>query len=133
MRYCQVLLGLSGAAFLAYGVYCLFNPVALAASLGAPPSPALLSEMRAVYGGLQIWAGLLLLYVLWRPQWLHGAMHAYLLVILALVLPRSVGTLVDDSLGNAYVLSALAFEWGTVALLSLGLWLLRRERRAADA
>ncbi len=133
MRYCQILISLSGLSFALYGLYCLVEPQALASALGVEqPSVALLSEVHAMYGGLQLWLGLLLLYLTWYKGWLHGAMAVYLSAILALVLPRSIVALSSGSYGDPYVQMALIFEWSTVLLLLIGSWLLRRERHQAS-
>ena len=135
MRYCQILILISGVAFTLYGLYCLFNPTQLAANAFAidEASAALRSELYAVYGGLQIWAGVLLLVPLWQSQWLQKTMFFYLTAFLAMVLPRTAGAVIDGNLGDSYVSGALLFEWGTVVAFSFGLWLLRRSEIASSA
>ena len=103
------ILGLSGAVLLAIGASILLAPVAYQANMGVelPQEPTLLSDMRAMGGGL-IGIGLLILIgALWRPMSALAAIAGAVLYVsygLARVLSMIVDGIPADTLvGSAGV------------------------------
>ncbi len=111
----RVFLILSGLLWLPYGVYCFFVPTMLNLAAGlsfAGPTGA--TEVRAMYGGLQIGIGLLCFLGVARDDWRQTALRALLVLVSGLFLTRVAGLAIDGSL-SAYTTSALVFEGLTVA------------------
>ena len=117
----------TGVIFAVYGAYCLYNPGFLASTLlpGGEPSPALQSELRAMYGGLQLAFGLILLGFLPKLR-LRWGLWILVLTFLGLAAARTVGVVLDGGGSDDYVKSVLIYEWGTLILALLSLLLLPR-------
>jgi hypothetical protein len=101
---------IAGVGFLAFGVWLLVDPAKLFALTGAGPAPkAILPELRAFYGGLEIGLGLYLLATLRGAQrWREGLLLAGI-AYGAIALGRIVGMVVDRDF-SAYLWIALAIE-----------------------
>lgn len=112
--------------FLAFGLVALIQPEAMTGPPGLDSSAAgAVTEVRALYGGLQIGLGALLVWAVLDPsRWASGLM-AYGLLLGAVGDCRFIGLLIDGN-WTGFHLFALGFEW-TTALLALFLcWRLRQ-------
>ena len=73
----RIVLGLSAAIWLPYGLYCFFAPDALAAIAGVASNSTTGSiELRAMYGGLQLSIGALALAGLLRASLQRPALRS---------------------------------------------------------
>ncbi len=111
----RIFLALSTAAWLPYGLYCFLAPETLkiAAGVGVD-GPTGTTEIRAMYGGLQIGIGVLCALGAWKPTWRPTAVRTLLLLVGGLLATRAIGVLLDGSF-STYTLLALIFEGATVA------------------
>jgi len=110
----QIFLGLSAVVWLPYALLCLLNPDFLAGAAGvSTTSPTGLSEIRAMYGGLQAGIGILALLGAARPGFTRPALLMLLCLATGLGLARVAGVIVDSSL-SGYTVGALIFEGITV-------------------
>ncbi len=127
MLFARLILLVNGLFFAGYGAFCLYSPDYLAAIFvpGAEPSAALQSELRAMYGGLQLAFGLILLGFLPKTRMRWG-LWVLIITILGLAAARTVGAVVDDNMADPYVRQALMYEWGTLVISIIGLWCLPR-------
>lgn len=118
----RIFLGLSALVWLAYGLQCFLQPSHLEATAGvAFRSPTGSSELRAMYGGLQLAIGGLALSGALRASMAPSALIALLALCAGLGGARLLGALLDDAF-SSYTIVALAFEGATVALAA---WMLR--------
>ena len=100
-------------AWLPYALLYLLNPDFLAGVAGvSSTSPTGMSEVRAMYGGLQAGIGILALLGAARPAFTRPALLMLLYLASGLGLARLVGVMIDDSL-SGYTVGALAFEAAT--------------------
>jgi hypothetical protein len=119
----RVVLWLSAAIWLPYGLYCLAQPGSLEAAAGVAFTSATGStELRAMYGGLQIAIGLLALGGALRPSLERTALVTLALLCAGLGSARLLGSALDGGL-SSYTATGLGFELTTAALCG---WLLSR-------
>ena len=106
----RIFLAAMSIVWLPYGLYCFLDPNALRALAGVTAtSPTALTELRAMYGGLQAAIGALTLTATVRPRLERPA-----LIMLASLLPglasaRLLGLVLDGS-WSSYTAMGLAFE-----------------------
>lgn len=123
----RIFLALSVVLWLPYGVQCLLDPSMLAEAAGVSATSATgTTELRAMYGGLQIALGLLALAGAVRPALAQHALIALGAVSAGLGIAR-LGAAVISGEFASYTLMALALEF-TMAIAVLVLW-----RRAEPA
>ena len=119
----RIFLALSALIWLPYGLLCFFQPSGLAESAGVTFTTATgATELRAMYGGLEIAIGALALAGVLRAALAHQALVLLLVACAGLGGARLIGVAIDGGL-SSYTGMALALELGTVALTA---WLLRR-------
>ena len=119
----RIFLGLSALVWIAYGVYCLIEPGFLEGAAGVASSTSTgTTELRAMYGGVQIAIGSMMAAALLRPHLAAGALTALAFLCAGLFSTRLVGAVVDSSF-SSYTVSALGFE---IVLLGLSVWFLTR-------
>ncbi len=96
LRFARIVLWLSALLFAAVGLCFLLAPAAMAArveiSLGGPIA---LSDVRAVYGGLQLGFGAFLFWAAAEPSRMRTALFAQLAVFAGLLLGRAVSAALD--------------------------------------
>ena len=110
----RIFLFVLAVAWTPYGFYCLFFPEALSVFAGLEATNATaLTELRAMYGGLQIAIGLSALLGFFRVLYVDKVLFTQLVVVLGLAVARLLSALVAGD-WSAYTLGALVFEWGTV-------------------
>ena len=121
--FARVFLVLSALLWLPYGLYCLLVPHSLAEAAGvAATTPTGITELRAMYGGLQAAIGTLALVGAIRGSVTRSALVAIGTLTLGLGSARLLGALIDGGF-SSYTGMGLGFEW-TSALVSR--WLLSR-------
>jgi hypothetical protein len=120
----RVFLVLSALVWLSYGLYCFAAPASLAGGAGvAFQSPTGSTELRAMYGGLQVAIGALAALGALRAAWQRHALVALAFLTAGLGVARLAGLALDGGL-SSYTGMALAFEWGSAVAATL---LLARE------
>lgn len=106
----RLFLGFSALVWLPYGIFCIFQPSFLAVAAGVVANSATaVTEIRAMYGGLEAGIGALCLGALWRPVLVRPALLTLCFVCAGLALTRSAGLFIDSS-ASAYTFGALAIE-----------------------
>ncbi|MBX3024354.1 DUF4345 domain-containing protein [bacterium] len=107
-------LALSALVWFPYGLFCFFNPVALAGGAGVVFTTATgASELRAMYGGLQAALGLLAFAGMQRETLRRPALVTLFTVTAGLGIARLLGA-VSDGAWSGYTLMGLVFEWGSM-------------------
>lgn len=85
--------------FLGFGLLFLVNPTALTTLAEISlPSPIALMEVRGVYGGFFIGAGLFLFICAWRESWLRPGLTAQATIMGGLVVGRIFGIVIDGGI-----------------------------------
>ena len=121
--FARIFLVLSAVLWLPYGLYCLLQPHSLAETAGiAATTPTGITELRAMYGGLQTAIGVLALVGAIRGSVTRAALVAVGTLTFGLGSARLLGLLIDGGF-TGYTGMGLGFEW-TSALVSR--WLLTR-------
>jgi hypothetical protein len=116
----RVFLAANALLWLPYGLYCLAQPQMLAEVAGvAAVSPTGVTELRAMYGGLQAAIGALALVAALRRDLQRTALVALAFLAGGLFSARALGALVDGGL-SGYTIGALVLEVG-LTVLSVGL------------
>ena len=122
--------GVSTLLWLGYGLYCFFQPGALAELVGVVgQTPTATTELRAMYGGAQAGIGLLCAGALTQAALRRPALLALLFIVGGLGTTRLLGALLDGSF-TLYTFSGLGLEWVTVGIAA---WLLSRTNASAAA
>ena len=124
----RIFLGLSALIWLPYGIYCFFEPGALADAAGvAFTSPIGATDLRATYGGLTAALGGLALLGALSSAFSRHALVTLGTACAGFGIARLLGTALDGGVGP-YTTQALLLEFVTLAF---ALWLLRRPAAAA--
>src|SRR4051812_34768200 len=113
-------LRLTALVFAAFGVALLVRP-ALLGGLGIELGrPTAVTEIRAIYGGLELGLALFFALASTREAWLHPALFAQAVALSGILLARLAGVVADGSAEPAILLFA-AIEAVGVALAGLAL------------
>lgn len=116
----RIFLAAMAIVWLPYGLYCFLDPGALRALAGVEAStPTAMTELRAMYGGLQSAVGALALLATVRPRLERAAIIMLAAILLGLAAARLLGVVLDDS-WSSYTAMGLTFEIGG-ALCALAL------------
>jgi hypothetical protein len=116
MLFARILLGANGAAFALYGLACMFSPEIVGEYSGMQlMNPGSLTEVAAMYGGLQAGLGVVFLSSAFRPARAGDGLRLMVVLLGSLALGRTVGLLAYGY--SAYNVSALVYE-SVVALLA---------------
>ncbi len=111
----RLFLALSAAVWLPYGLYCFVDPAFLGdAAEVAFTGPTGSTEIRAMYGGLQMGMGILCARGALRADWQETALRTTLVLVSGLFLSRAGGVLIDGS-PSAYTAMGLFFEGASSA------------------
>ena len=126
-RFAQVFLGIMGLAFCKVGIEALVDPQAVLQQVGITlDNPSALSSMRAVYGGMHLFFGLLCFWSAMREP--ASALRLVALYAGGFVIGRTISLAVDGA-PNSFVFTWLGTEaFSLVASLVL-LGLLRQPVR----
>ena len=123
MLYSRIVLTANGAVFALYGLFLLWQPAYLSGTLGiAEPGAVALTEFRAMYGGLEIALGGLLVWWGLRAGSVWDGLVVLTVSAACLLAGRLLGVLVDAS-GGGYIVGAAVYEFAVAALGAGGLWL----------
>lgn len=107
----RVFLGLSVLVWLGYGLYCFFVPTVVAEGAGFIAStPTATTELRAMYGGLQMALGIMAALALLNETWVKPALFGLAAVTAGLFSARLIGAAIDSSF-SLYTNGALGFEF----------------------
>ncbi len=126
----QIFLLLEALVWLPYGLYLIFDPEFLVGATEGGllvANPTGLTEIWAMYGGLQAAIGASCLLAVLRPAGAAASMRMLVFLSLGLFLGRLCGLLVDGGL-SGYTAGALVFEGVTVT----GSWYFLRGLRAEN-
>lgn len=118
MKFPVLLLWITAALFMAFGLGFAFAPEALADLVAgdAPSVASAVTDMRATYGGVAIGLGLFYGMCARRPEWVRLGLIASLIVVASIGATRLGGIIADGS-PNAFMIIFLVAE-----LLSVGLY-----------
>ena len=117
---------IAGLMWVAYGLYLLAAPQALAPTAGvAATSVTGLIELRAMYGGLEIAVGAFALAAAWLPAMLRSGLLAMGLACAGLGITRLLSATAAGEF-SSYTRQGLALE---LTLTALALWLFLRQPR----
>ena len=106
-----------------YGMFCFFAPEVLESYAGlAAQNATATTELRAMYGGLQIAIGASALLAFFNGAYMQRALFLQLVLAGGLALSRSLAALLGGD-ASGYTLGALGFEWSTLLLC---LWFIRK-------
>lgn len=110
MTFSRLVLVVTGTVFIAYGIAFLAVPALMAAGMGiALPVPTAVTDVRAVYGGLQLGLGCLLICWSRRPPLITAGLYTIVATLGGITLGRTLGMVVDRSAETANLM-VLAFE-----------------------
>jgi hypothetical protein len=106
----RAFLAFSALVWLPYGLWCFLRPEFLADAAGIVAStPTASTELRAMYGGLQMGIGLLAAAALLAPSLCRPALLAIAFLCTGLATTRALGVLLDGGL-SSYTAAGLVFE-----------------------
>lgn len=126
----RIFLGVIGAMWLGYGVWCFVNPGYLRDATGiAFISTTGNIDLRATYGGLQMAIGILLLGGALRAVAARQTLLAYGVLCAGIGSARLAGALLEAQ-WSTYTFFAVCFELGSVVAVLLLLAPGMRRRRA---
>jgi len=118
----RIVLLITGILFASYGVWCLFDPEYVSATLELPGVTAqALTEIRAMYGGVQLALGVLFILAAFIGSWVRTFLWILLVLIGALAITRTFGAWLDHTFDNSYIQTVLIYEWVTFILSVLAL------------
>lgn len=110
-----IFLGLSALMWFPYGLFCFVAPGFLQQAAGiAYVTPTGTTELRAMYGGLQVAIGLLAFVGLQRPALRRGVIQTLFAIAAGLGIARLLGAAIDGG-WSAYTILALIIEFGSAA------------------
>ena len=126
----RLFLVFSALLWLPYGILCFLQPAYLTEAAGlALTSATATTEVRAMYGGLQMAIGVLAGMAVVRPTLVPTALTMLAFLSVGLGTARLIGSLVDASY-STYTFGGLGFEFLSAGL---AIWLLGRTRSAVHA
>jgi hypothetical protein len=112
----RVFLGIQTLIWLPYGIFCFFRPEFLHTAAGIGLGSATAStEIRAMYGGLQVAIGAMTLAGLLRADLTRTALLLLAFLVTGLATARLAGLGLDGGL-SAYTMGGLVFETVTAGL-----------------
>ena len=130
MNWNKVYLGFMVLVWLPWGLICIFDIDSIAQIIGVVgTSPSGNTDIRVMYGGVQLAVGLMALFVLFSPRHLNSLLFCLAFLGSCMALSRSYGLMVDGS-STVYTWGVVAFEY-FVAISSIA-WLLVLPRRQQD-
>ena len=126
----RLFLALSALIWLPYGIYCFFSPGSLGDAAGVTFTSATgVTELRAMYGGLQAAIGTVALTGALRSEVARSALQLLVVLCAGLGGARVLGAGMDGEVAG-YTAMAIGFELGTVAI---AVWLLRQAPVGANS
>lgn len=123
----RVVLALTGAAFIGFGVAFTFWPGSMAAMVEIGlPTPTARVDFAATYGGFELGVGTFLLIAVFRPLWTEAGLWAGMLALGGFAAVRLGSLLAGAAAVRPAIYVALGLE---LAGMGLNLWALRILRR----
>lgn len=123
----KIYLGFQTLVWLGYGTYLIFQPGYLTeVSTLVAATPTAITEIRAMYGGLEAALGVAALLGILKPGMTRHALWVLLFATAGLATGRCIGLALDGD-PTLYTLGALAFEGPSTVVTAL---LLRSSYRA---
>ena len=123
----RIFLGLTGLGWFGYGLFCLLQPEQMASITGLATQTAFaVTELRTMYGGVQMAIGLVALYGALKPASTRWALQFQTVIYLGLAPTRTLSALATGDM-SSYTLGGIGFE--SVCLI-IALLLLRRAPQA---
>ena len=118
----KLVLWVSAASFISYGLACLLMPTLPVefAGLGISNGDGY-AEIGAMYGGLQTGFGLFCLLGALRPELYRATLVGLVMVIGGLAIGRLYSTLTAPDPVAAYTVGAMAYEFATAILAAIAL------------
>ncbi len=130
MLLARILLWANGASFLLYGLACLVSPLLVAGYAGMElPGASAMTEVAAMYGGLQAGIGALFIYHALGDERLQSGLMLMFVLLGSLALARTLGLLIYGP--SPYNLGATAYESLSALLALFAMRLLGQKRSAA--
>ncbi len=122
MKFAKAFIAITGLMFALYGAYLIVDPKQLVeiANFSIPENTAL-TELRAMYGGLQLAMGLFMLTCCRQIRLIGPCLLFMSLAFFCLAATRSLGLLIDPA-DNGYNLSATIYE-SLSAVIALGFYI----------
>lgn len=118
----RIALILSIVGFAAFGVPALLWPAEVVSFVGIElPTPAARSDVRAVYGGMQLGLAAFLAYCAAKPERTALGLAATTTCIVGLATARGLGAIVDGEVAPI-TLVYLSVEAGSAAIAAAALW-----------
>ena len=116
----SAVLWLNAIVFVGFGIACALLPAEISElTVGAAPATAsAMTDFRAVYGGMMIGIGALLIFTAREPAYQRAGLVAVLLIMIGMASTRILGMLSDGS-PNGYMQAYLAAEIFMAILVSL--------------
>ena len=94
MIFAKIVLSLTGAVFLFFGLRFLVAPAEMASLVSLSlTTPTAITEIRAMYGGLETGLGIFFLVAVFRERWIRAALGAQMLTLGGLAGGRLFGML----------------------------------------
>jgi len=124
----RIFLMFSVVVWIPYGLYCLYDPAFLQEAAGvAATNETGTTELRAMYGGLQIAIGLLAVLALRDAARVRSTLWCLAILIAGIGIARVLGALVAGD-ASGYTLGGASFE---IVAAGWATWLLARDRDGA--
>ena len=122
MNYIKPYLIFTVLVWLPWGLICIFDTGMIADIIGVTSvSPSGETDIRAMYGGVQLAVGLMAALALYDRRHFHKLLHALAFLASCLALSRSYGLVVDGS-STLYTWGVLGYEY--FAAISAITWLI---------
>ncbi|MCG6167237.1 DUF4345 domain-containing protein [Leptospira sp. FAT2] len=119
----KIYIALNVLVYAGFTIGFFLVPIRLASMIGIEiKSSAALADFRAMYGGLCLGVGVVLLFGLFKEEWRRASILLAITTASGLFLGR-IYTLFLDGPGNEYIYLSMATEVGAVAI---GTWILQR-------
>ena len=129
MRLGRIILALVGIACALYGFFCLVSPQSVAGFTGMVLSdPSAVTEVRAMYGGLQLGLGLLFIGFALRKGSVQTGLLILIVLMGSLALARLFGLISDGF--SSYNLLGFVFESVSTILSVVALRQCRQEEKS---
>ncbi|MDG2332666.1 MAG: DUF4345 family protein [Myxococcota bacterium] len=130
MLLARILLWMNGASFLLYGLACLASPQLVAGYAGMElPGASAMTEVAAMYGGLQIGVGGFFIYHGLREERFQPGLMLMFVMLGSLALARTLGLLLYGM--SSYNLGATVYESLTALLALFAMRLIAANRSEA--
>ena len=99
----------TGLVFAVYGAFCIISPQFVADTTGMHASDVAITEIRAMYGGLELALGIFLLYCLRNEKEVETGILLMIFCFAGLATTRAIGLF--ETGGDSYNNSAFAYEF----------------------